>query len=164
MSYPSWFWRISLAVIFILLLVPIVTGVSSGLSPDTPWAGGQQAGTLPLWLQIWLMGVMTPMFFISFFFLHYSNEARVLVAGVIISHIPMAVDLFPVTVGAVGIIHIVCLSPAFYLLTKKRPRVVLKSAFGLWVHTMLFILAVSLAFDTRDAIRFIFLKAHVFSR
>lgn len=155
MSYPSWFWRITLALILVLLLVPIVTGINSGLSPDTPWAGGQQTGTLPLWLQIWLMAVMTPMFFVSFFFLHYSNEARALVTGVIISHIPMAVDLFPVTVGAVGIIHTLSLSPAFYLLIKKRPKLELKSAFGLWIHAMLFVLAVSLAFDLRDAIRFI---------
>ena len=146
------FWRITLALVALLLVLPLVTGINSGLSPDTLWRG--QVGELPIWLQLWLMGVMTPMFFVSLFFLRRSVEARFLVGGVVLSHVPMAIHLFDVTVGVVGLVHIVCLSPALYLLVKKRPAVELRTAFGLWVHAMLFVLVVSLAFDLRDALRY----------
>ncbi len=152
LSSVSWFWRVTFAIIAVLLVVPIVSDTNSGLSPDTPWAG--QVGELPLWLQIWLMGIMTPLFFVSLFFLRRSFEARFLVGGVVLSHVPMGVDLFVVTVGVVGIVHIVCLSPALYVLAKKRPGVDPKSAFGLWVHAMLFVVAVSFAFDFGDALRY----------
>ena len=152
LSSVSWFWRFTLAIILVFLAVPLVGGIDSGLSPETPWAG--QVAEVPLWLQIWLMGIMTPLFFISLFFLRRSLEARFLVGGVILSHVPMGVDLFLVTVGVVGVVHIVCLSPALYLLAKKRPDVDPRSAFGLWVHAMLFVLAVSFAFDARDALRY----------
>jgi hypothetical protein len=146
----SWFWRIVLVVVIVTMAAPTILGIDSGLSPSSPWSG--QVGAVPDWLRFWLMGVLFPTFLASLFFLRRSTEARVAAGGFILSHVPMMLDLFQVTVGVVGVMHLVCWSPALVLLTKKRPSVGLQSPFGLWVHAMLFVISVSLAFDLRDAL------------
>lgn len=78
-------------------------------------------------------------------------------SGFILSHVPMMFDLFHVTVGVVGLMHLVCWSPAFFLLARKRPKVALDTPFGIWVHAMLFVIAISLAFDLRDAVLYFIL-------
>ncbi|MBW2427121.1 MAG: hypothetical protein JRG86_22965 [Deltaproteobacteria bacterium] len=148
----SWFWRIVLATIAITMLLPLVAGIDSGLTPESPWSG--QVGNVPFWLQIWLMGILSPAFLGSLFFLRRSIEARFVAGGFVLSHVPMMIHLFDVTVGVVGVMHLVCWTPALVLLARRQPRVDVKSPFGFWVHAMLFVLAVSLAFDLRDALRF----------
>ena len=64
----------------------------------------------------------------------------------------MIFQLFDVTVGVVGLMHLVTWSPALVLLAQRRPKVELNTPFGAWVHVMLFVIAVSLAFDLRDAL------------
>jgi hypothetical protein len=146
----SWFWRVVLAVVALTMLAPIVAGVDGGLTPDSPWSG--QVGEVPVWLRIWLMGILFPVFLASLFFLRRSPEARFAAGGFVLSHVPMMIHLFDVTVGVVGLMHLVCWSPAAVLLARRQPKVDPKTPFGLWVHAMLFVLVVSLAFDLRDAL------------
>ena len=61
----------------------------------------------------------------------------------------MMFHFFDVTVGVVGLMHLVCWSPALYLLVKRRPSVDPKTLFGVWVHSMIAVLSLSLAFDHR---------------
>jgi hypothetical protein len=148
----SWFWRIALVTVVLAMLVPSVLGVDAGLAPTSPWSG--QVEVVPVWLRIWLLGILFPVFLASLLFLRHSLEARLAAAGFILSHVPMMVHLFDVTVGVVGLMHLICWSPALVLLARRRPSVDLKTPFGAWVHAMLFVLVVSLAFDLRDALRY----------
>ena len=150
----SCFWRITLALIGLMLLMPILFGIDSGLRPDTPWTG--QVNEVPLWLKAWLSWIVFPIFIVSLAFLHRSNGARLAAAGIILSHVPMFVHMFDVTVGVVGILHLLFWSPALIVLAKERSTLELRTFYGVWVHLILFVLAVSLAFDFRDALRFIF--------
>lgn len=50
--------------------------------------------------------------------------------------------------------QIVCWTPALVLLIRRRPSVDPATPFGVWVQAMLAILAISLAFDLRDAIQY----------
>jgi len=146
----SWFWRVTFAAIVLAMLTPLVLGIDAGLTPESPWSG--QVEAVPAWLRIWLLGILFPAFLASLFFLRRSVEARAAAAGFILSHVPMIFHLFDVTVGVVGLMHLVCWSPALVLLARRRPKVEPKTPFGIWVHVMLFILALSLAFDLRDAL------------
>jgi len=150
MAQLSWFWRIILGLILVAMLTPFVLGIDAGLTPDSPWSG--QVEVVPVWLRIWLLGILFPTFLASLFFLRRSWEARAAAAGFILSHVPMMVHLFDVTVGVVGLMHLVCWSPALVLLAQRRPNVDPKTPFGVWVHAMLLVLAISLAFDLRDAL------------
>jgi len=146
----SRYWLIVLVTIALLMLVPLVLGVDSGLTPTSPWSG--QVEVVPTWLRFWLLGILFPVFLASVLFLRRSVEARVAAAGFVISHVPMMVPLFDVTVGVVGLMHLVCWSPALILLAKRQPVADPKTLFGAWVYAMLFVIAVSLAFDLRDAL------------
>ena len=149
----SAFTRILLVAIALLLLVPRVTGIDSGLTPDAKWDHGSVWST-PLWLRIWLLGVLFPVFLASLLFVRRSREARFAAGGFVLSHVPMATGLFEITVGAVGLIHLLCWSPALVLLVRRRPGVDPATPFGIWVHAMLVVIAISLAFDARDALGF----------
>lgn len=149
----SWFWRITALVIALLLSMSAVLGVSAGLSPDTPWFG--QVEEVPLWLRIWLMWVLFPAFIFSLAFVHRSNGARLAAIGFILSHVPMFVPMFEITVGVVGVLHVLCWGPALVVLAKEREAAELKSFYGAWLHLMLLVLAVSLTFDFRDAVLFL---------
>ena len=147
----SAFTRILLAVIALLLLLPRLTGVDAGLAPDARWDHGSVWST-PWWLRVWLLGVLFPTFLASLLFVRRSREARFAAGGFVLSHLPMATGLFEITVGAVGLIHLVCWSPALVLLARRRPGVDPRTPFGFWVYAMLVVIAVSLAFDARDAL------------
>lgn len=155
MNRMSWYSRILIGSVVVLMIAPTFTGVGSGLSPDDVWDDTSVWRT-PLWLQIWLMAIVFPTFVCSIFFLHRSLEARLALGGFVLSHIPMMFGLFETTVGSVAMIHVLCYSPAFFALAKRRARVAIRTPFGVWVHVMLAVLAVSLAFDLRDSLRVLF--------
>ena len=152
-SESSWFSRGLIALVILLLALPLLAGVGSGLTSESAW-DGTQVWDQPLWLQIWLLGILFPTFLAALFFVHWSNEARLAIGGFVVSHIPMWFSLFDATVGIIGVIHLVCWTPALVLLARRRPSVDPKSPFGIWVHAMLAVLAISLAFDLRDALRY----------
>lgn len=85
-----------------------------------------------------------------------AREARLALGGFVVSHLPMMLGLFETTVGEVAIIHLFCYSPALISLARRRSRVAPGSPFGIWVHVMLVVLSISLAFDLRDSVRFLF--------
>jgi hypothetical protein len=145
----SRFWRVVFLSIVLLILAPAVLGVDAGLSPDSPWSG--QVEDVPIWLRIWLLGILFPTFLASLLFLRRSKGARAAAIGFVLSHVPMMVPFFDMTVGVVGLLHLICWSPALYLLVPKQQVVDLKTPYGIWVHAMIFVLSVSLAFDLRDA-------------
>ena len=149
----SGFTRILLAAIVLLLLLPRLTGVDSGLTPDAKWDHSSVWST-PLWLRVWLLGVLFPVFVASLCFVRRSREARFAAGGFVLSHLPMATGLFEATVGSVGLIHLVCWSPALIVLARRRASVDPATPFGLWVHAMLAVIAISLVFDARDALGF----------
>jgi len=149
----SGFMRVLLATIALLLLLPRLTGVDSGLTPDTAWDHTSVWST-PIWLRVWLLGVLFPVFLASLCFVRRSREARFAAGGFVLSHLPMASGLFETTVGNVGLIHLVCWTPALFLLVRRRPGVDPATPFGFWVHAMLVVIAISLAFDARDALGF----------
>jgi hypothetical protein len=145
------FTRILLVTIAALWLLPRLTGVVSGLTPDTIWDHTSVWST-PIWLRVWLLGVLFPVFLASLCFVRRSPEARWTAGGFLLSHVPMAAGLFETSVGTVGLIHLVCWTPALVLLARRRPSVSPSTPFGLWVHAMIAVLAISLSFDARDAI------------
>lgn len=149
----SWFTRALLAAIALLLLAPRIWGLDAGLTPDTAWDHSSVWST-PIWLQAWLLGVLFPTFLASLFFVRRSREARFAVGGFVVSHLPMATGLFEMTVGSVGLVHLVCWSPALVLLGRRRASVDPATPFGVWVHAMFAVIAISLAFDARDALGF----------
>jgi len=155
MGRLSLYSRLLIGAIAVLMLAPSVMGVSAGLSPDQTWDDTSVWRT-PLWLQVWLMGVVLPSFLSSLFFLRRSREARLALGGFILSHLPMMLGLFETAVGQVAIIHLFCYSPALIALARRRPGVAPGSPFGIWVHVMLAVLSISLAFDLRDSLRFLF--------
>lgn len=53
MNRISWYSRILIGSVVVLLIAPTLTGVSSGLSPDDVWDDTSVWRT-PLWLQVWL--------------------------------------------------------------------------------------------------------------
>ena len=145
------FTRMLLVTIAALWLLPRVTGIDSGLTPDARW-DHTSVWSAPIWLRIWLLGVLFPVFLASLLFVRRSPEARFAAGGFVASHVPMALGLSAVRVGTVGLIHLVCWTPALVLLARRRPSVEPRTPFGLWVHAMLAVLAISLSFDARDAI------------
>ncbi|MEE3325726.1 MAG: hypothetical protein VX252_00150 [Myxococcota bacterium] len=155
MNRISWYSRILIGSVVVLLIAPTLTGVSSGLSPDDVWDDTSVWRT-PLWLQVWLLGLVFPAFVSSIFFLHRSLEARLALGGFVLSHLPMMFGLFETTVGRVALIHVLCYSPALIALAKRRSQVDVRTPFGIWVHVMLAVIAISLAFDLRDSVRMLF--------
>ena len=155
MGRISGYTRILIGTILVLMLAPSFTGVSSGLSPHEVWDHTSVWQT-PLWLQVWLMGIVFPTFLASLFFLHRSMEARLALGGFVLGHLPMMLRLFETAVGTIALMHVVLYTPALVALARRRPRVRLASPFGAWVHVMLAVLAISLAFDLRDGLRYLF--------
>ena len=111
MNESSWFSRGLIAIVILLLALPLLAGVGSGLTAESPW-DGTQVWDQPIWLQIWLLGILFPTFLTSLFFVRWSNEARLAIGGFVLSHIPMWLSLFDATVGDIGLIHIVCWTAA----------------------------------------------------
>ena len=97
-SESSWFSRGLIALVILLLALPLLAGVGSGLTSESAW-DGTQVWDQPLWLQIWLLGILFPTFLSSLFFVRGSNEARLAIGGFIVSHVPMWLSLFDTTVG-----------------------------------------------------------------
>ena len=156
MGKISTYSRLLIGAVLILMIAPSFTGVDSGLSPHQTWDDTSVWQT-PIWLQIWLMGVTLPTFLSSLFFMRRSVEARLAIGGFVVSHLPMMLKLFETAVGEIAIIHLFCYSPALIALARRRSRVQLGTPFGIWVHAMLAVLAISLAYDMRDSLRFLFM-------
>jgi len=111
--------------------------------------------SLPLYLQVWLLGVLLPAFLASVFFVRDHIAARWVLGGFFCSHLWLTIvevtGAFPVQGGLVSLGHIVFWSPGIYALYHYRSEIRLPSAYGIWACIMSLVFAVSMVFDIRDA-------------
>ncbi len=110
---------------------------------------------LPLWLGVWLLGVLLPANLASVFFVKNHVAARWVLGGFVCSHLWLTIvevtGAFSVQGGLVSLGHIIFWSPAIYALYRYRSEIKLPSAYGIWACVMLFVYGVSMIFDIRDA-------------
>ncbi len=111
--------------------------------------------TLPIWLGVWLLGVLLPANLASVFFVRNHVAARWVLGGFFCSHLWLTIvevtDAFVVQGGLVSLGHIVFWSPAIYALYHYRSEIKLPSAYGIWACVMFVVYGVSMIFDVRDA-------------
>ena len=144
------YWAVVAAALLGVLLFGGLTGTSSGLEATSPW-NSRSIQQVPVWLKIWLAGIVGPTFYLSLLFVWRHGPARWVLGAFLVSHIPIFFDLGPITVGFVGWLHLVCWTPALLALTRERPGLSLASPYGLWVNVAVFVLFVSLVFDAISA-------------
>jgi hypothetical protein len=133
--------------------MPLLLGTGAGLEPDSPW-DSRAVWQTPIWLQLWLMGAVFPVFVIALLFCWREKEARWAVVGFIVSHIPVFFAEEVLTVGWVGVIHLICWGPAFAMLVHRLPRLSPTSLYGAWAHAATFVIFVCLVFDARSALHY----------
>ena len=145
------------ASIFQLVLIGATVGlVSEAAASHALEAWNMETRlSLPLYLKIWLLGVLLPAHLASVFFLRDHIAARWVLGGFFCSHLWLTIvevtGAFTVQGGLVSLGHIIFWSPAIYALYRYRSEIRLPSVYGIWACTMLFVYAVSMAFDVRDA-------------
>jgi hypothetical protein len=146
--------RISLLHLVVLAATAILVSEAAAFYALEAWNMDTRR-SLPIGLQIWLLGVLLPTFLASVFFVKEHMAARWVLAGFVCSHLWLTVvevtDAFPVQGGLVSLGHIVFWSPAIYALYRYRSEIKLPSAYGIWACMMSFVFAVSMIFDIRDA-------------
>jgi hypothetical protein len=144
------FWGVTLGVILVLLVVRYAIGTNAGLGPDAKW-DRNAVWSSPLWLQVWLLGPVSLVFYAAFVFAFWYQEARWAAAAFVVSHVPVfASEGMGLTVGMVGVIHLICWAPALYVAARRLRNVEGRTPFGIWVHAFCFVVSVSLVFDARD--------------
>ncbi len=110
----------------------------------------------PQWVQIWIF-VMLGTFALGLVFVWWRPIARWAVGGILASlflgEIPFAALDLPYLSGAIAIAHLVCWSPALYLLLTRRPFLQAGEAVGyrVWTAAMTGVILFSFVFDLRDA-------------
>ena len=111
--------------------------------------------SLPIWLGVWLLGVLLPANLASVFFVRNHVAARWVLGGFFCSHLWLTIvevtGAFVVQGGLVSLGHIIFWSPAIYALYRYRSEIKLPSAYGIWACVMIFVYGVSMIFDVRDA-------------
>eukprot|EP00439_Symbiodinium_sp_Y106_P087752 s1_g288.t1 len=110
---------------------------------------------LPIYLGVWLLGVLLPANLASVFFVKNHVAARWVLGGFFCSHLWLTIvevtGAFVVQGGLVSLGHIIFWSPAIYALYHYRSEIKLPSAYGIWACVMLVVYGVSMIFDIRDA-------------
>ena len=110
----------------------------------------------PQWVQIWIF-IMLGTFALGLVFVWWRPIARWAVGGILASlllgEFPFTALGLPYLSGAIAIAHIVCWSPALYLLLTQRPFLKAGEAVGfrLWCGAMTAVILFSFVFDLRDA-------------
>jgi hypothetical protein len=110
----------------------------------------------PRWVQIWVL-ILMGTFIAGFYFAWKHALARWSVGGFILS-MTMGQTVFalfnlPFLGGSIAIMHLVCWSPALFLLLLKRPYFNRheRTSFRVWSSLMTCVLIFSFVFDIRDA-------------
>lgn len=110
---------------------------------------------LPIWLGVWLLGVLLPANLASVFFVRNHVAARWVLGGFFCSHLWLTLvevtGAFVVQGGLVSLGHIIFWSPGIYALYRYRSEIELPSAYGIWACVILVVYGVSMIFDVRDA-------------
>ena len=98
------------------------------------WDNAARASML-LWVSIWL-GIMMTVFALGLLFVRRHAEARWVVGGFICMilvtvALGRALGLVPLS-GLFSLVHIICWSPALYVLLTRRPFLQDRSLYALW--------------------------------
>jgi hypothetical protein len=126
----------------------------SGHQPLQLWDNAAR-GNMPLWVSIWL-GIMMTTFAVGILFVRRHAEARWVVGGFIgMMLVTVATGrvfgLLPLS-GLFSVVHIICWSPALYVLLTRRPFMQEFSLFTLWSGAITACIIFSFIFDIPDAI------------
>jgi hypothetical protein len=117
------------------------------------WDNAARAN-MPLWVLIWL-GIMMTTFALGFLFVRRHAEARWVVGGFIcMILITVATGrvfgLVPLS-GLFSLVHIICWSPALFVLLTRRPFLQDRSLYALWSGAITAVIIFSFIFDIPDA-------------
>ena len=125
----------------------------SGHQPLQLWDNAARA-SMPLWVSIWL-GIMMTVFALGLLFVRRHTEARWVVGGFICMALATVASgrvlgLLPLS-GLFSLVHIICWSPALYVLLTRRPFLQDRSPYALWSGAITAVIIFSFIFDIPDA-------------
>jgi hypothetical protein len=145
---------IGLLLCCLILIEPaLAQPYESGHQPLELWDNAART-SMPLWVSIWL-GIMMTTFALGLFFVYRHAEARWVVGG-FIGMILVTVatgrvlGLAPLS-GLFSLVHIICWSPALYILVTRRPFLQGRSLYALWSGAITACIIFSFIFDIPDA-------------
>lgn len=150
---------IALAIFLPIALVP---GGEAATSAERFARMDAAFSAIPAWVKQW-MTFQHYVFAGSLLFLLWHAEARVYLAGLVLSHaISYAeIALAPVDrlgLGLVSLNHLVWI-PALVFMLRRYRCLEKRTPFGLWYHLVLFQLCFSLVFDIRDSAAYLWFLA-----
>ena len=125
----------------------------SGHQPLQIWDNAARA-SMPQWVSIWL-GILMTTFALGFLFVRRHTEARWVVGGFICMILVTVatgrvLGLVPLS-GLFSLVHIICWSPALYVLLTRRPFLQDRSLYALWSGAITAVIIFSFIFDIPDA-------------
>jgi len=125
----------------------------SGHQPLQLWDDVGRA-SMPLWVSIWLAIMMTT-FALGLLFVWRHVEARWVVGGFICMALVTVASgrvfgLLPLS-GLFSLVHIICWSPALYVLLTRRPFLQGRSLYAIWSGAITAAIIFSFIFDIPDA-------------
>jgi hypothetical protein len=145
---------VGLLLCCLLSIEPILAQpYESGHQPLQLWDNAGRAN-MPLWVSIWL-GIMMTTFALGLFFVRRHAEARWVVGG-FIGMILVTVasgrllGLLPLS-GLFSLVHVICWSPALYVLLTRRPFLQGRSLYAVWSGAITACIIFSFIFDIPDA-------------
>jgi len=126
----------------------------SGHQPLELWDNDARAN-MPQWVQVWLAFMMST-FFVGVFFVRRHVEARWVVGGFVAMMVVTVATgrvfgLLPLS-GLFSLVHLICWSPALYLLLTRRPFMQGRSAYAIWSAVITGCIIFSFIFDIPDAL------------
>ncbi len=129
------------------------TGYESGHTALEVWDAEGQANA-PQWVRTWLV-IMITSFALGLLFVWKRVEARWVVGGLITTILMIRFGIPAMGIvklsGLVALVHLICWSPALYLLIKNRPFMKERSLYALWSGLITAVILFSFIFDIRDA-------------
>lgn len=110
--------------------------------------------TMPRWVSIWL-GILMTTFALGLFFVWRHVEARWVVGGFVAMMVVTVASgrvfgLLPLS-GLFSLVHLICWSPALYVLLTRRPFLKDRSLYAVWSGAITAVIIFSFIFDIPDA-------------
>ena len=116
-----------------------------------------QLRAFPIHWRVWFGWLGLVVLILPFAFLRYrAGRVAALISAVFVAGLLVLVHTYGITY-LISWLHLVVWGPLFaYLVRELRTgRAAVRSAFGVWMRSAVVTLAVSLAFDVRDAVRWL---------
>jgi len=135
-------------------LAQSVQGYEPGNGALQVWNEDGQAAA-PAWVRGWL-SFLAIAFISGLLFVWKHPIARWVVLGMV-ANLLIGRGLIPALgivklSGLIGVVHVICWSPALYFLLKERPFTKGLSPFAIWSGIITFVILFSFIFDIRDAV------------